>query len=137
MGGCPFQIERTGRPAGFPGKDGGRQKFFRSARARSDGEAGKPWTRTVTNRRGGEPGPSVSSDRPRRACVARTKKAAAQNPDPETSGVMWKDPARDEDLSEAARPLPKNSARPNCAAAPHCARSSCNGCKEERRPARR
>src|SRR6266852_3911308 len=102
MGWCPFQIQRKGCPAAFPGKDGGGRRFSKSARARSDREVEKRWARTVANRCGGEPARSESSDRSPRSCVARMKKAAARNPDPETSGEAWKRRVLDADLSPAA-----------------------------------
>src|SRR2546422_7503112 len=98
MGWCPFQIERKGQRAAFPGKMVGGRYLFRSAGARSGGETGKRWARTVANHRDREPDRPGAIDLPPRSCVARRKRAAERNPEPETTGGAWKDLLRDWDL---------------------------------------
>src|SRR5713226_5658100 len=108
------------------------ENLFRSAEARSGEGAGKQWARTVARRRDGEPVRPGSLDRTPGLCIARTRRAAERNPGPETSGGGWKNPPRDGDLSPAVPPPPRNSLRQSSAVAPHCERSGCNGCREEK-----
>src|SRR5580658_183641 len=115
----------------------GASESFKSAKARSYGEAGKPWARRVLHHRTGEPVHNESSDRALVACVATMKTAAERNPESETSGAGWKDRQCDADLSPAVPLAPRKSLQQRNATTPHCERSGCNGCREEKTPARR
>src|SRR4029077_17496779 len=113
------------------------ENLFRSAEARSGEGAGKQWARTVAHPRDGEPVRAGYIDRTPGLCIVRTRKTVERNPAPETSGGGWKNPPRAGDLLQAVSPLPRNSLRQSSAAAPHCGRSGCNGCREEKTRARR
>src|SRR6266852_1520366 len=72
---------------------------LRFAEARNGEGAGKQWARTVAHRCSGKSFHFGSIDRTPGRCVARTRRAAERNPEPETSGGGWKNPPRDGDLS--------------------------------------
>ena len=131
-----FWVERRRGPTVFPGEDGGRVKSFKSAEARSTGEAGKPWARRVPNRGSGEPVHHESSDRALAECVSTMRISVGRNPEPETSGGEWKDLQCDPDLSPAALLSPRSSLPQRTAAVPHCERLGCNDCRGEKTPAR-
>jgi hypothetical protein len=91
---------------------------FKSAEARSSGEAGKPWARTDPSRRNGEPVHHESTDRALVACVSTMRISAARSPEPETSGGEWKDLQCDADLSPAVLLSSKSSLPQRNAATP-------------------
>ena len=134
IGNCQEWSRCSGSPAAT--WDGGRVKSFKSAEARSTGEAGKPWARRVPNRGSGEPVHHESSDRALAECVSTMRISAGRNPEPETSGGEWKDLQCDPDLSPAALLSPRSSLPQRTAAVPHCERLSCNDCRGEKTPAR-
>src|SRR5947209_1124631 len=72
---------------------------LRVVEARSNEAAGKQWARTVAHRCSGKFVHFGSIDRTPGRCVARTRRAAERNPEPETSDGWWKNPPRDGDPS--------------------------------------
>src|SRR5215813_9287942 len=98
-GWCPFQVESKGTAAGIPRQGWWAEEFFKCAGAKSGGEMGRRWARTVADYRGGGSFRSGSIHRSPPACVARRRRVAQKNPVPKTSGGAWKGRPRDGDPS--------------------------------------